>query len=339
MDGVMDRYVRVVIRQHGAPDVLGLEKFTLPEPAPDEVRVKVLAAGVGYSDIMAQRGGYPLAPALPFTPGYDFTGVVEKVGARVQGIEPGQRVAALNPRFGCYAQYVCVPACLLVPFPATLDPAEVCSLVLNYLTAHCILHRKARLQTGQTVLVHSAAGGVGSALVQLCGLAGVNVLGTASAGKHALLRELGAIPIDYKTQDFVTVVRAQFPDGVDAAFDPIGGAHLRRSYKTVRKGGKVVCYGFAGDQYGGLLPMVLGVLQMGYLNLLPDGKRVSLCALPGEVKKHNHWYRQTLAHLIALLEQEKIKPVIGARVPLADASRAHDLIERAAVTGKVILLG
>lgn len=329
--------LRVLIDRYGPPEVMKLAEEPLPEPGPGQVRVKILAAGVGYSDVMAQRGGYSLAPRLPFTPGYDFAGEVDKLGAGVVDMAVGQTVAALQPDFGCYARYLCVPASILVPYPAQLDAAEVVSLVLNYLTAHCILHKKAGVQRGDTALVHSAAGGVGTALIQLGGLAGLKLYGTASRAKADLVRQLGAIPIDYQSEDFVAVLREAVPGGVDAAFDPMGGSNLRRSYRTVKRGGRVVCYGFAGNHFGGLLPMATGVAQMAALNLLPDGKRVLLCATPAECRKDVRWYKDTLALLIGLLAKGAIKPVVGATFALADVSKAHALLESGKATGKVVL--
>lgn len=334
----MNKNKRIVIADHGGVDVLNTVEEAIPEPGPGQVRVKVLAAGVGYADIMAQHGGYPLAPKLPFTPGYDFVGMVDDVGSDAAGVEKGQYVAALNPEFGCYSEYVCVPPELLLPVPEELDPAEVVSLILNYLTAHCILHKKGRLQNGETVLIHAAAGGVGTALLQLGGLLRLRMYGTASAAKHSTVRQYGGIPIDYRNQDFLEYIRNEVPDGVDAAFDPIGGSNLRRSYKAVRKGGRVISYGFAGDSYGGMKQMAFGVLQMALLNGWPDGKRVRLCATPGEVRKDNAWYRETLAKLIGMLAAGNIEPVIGARVPLAEVQRAHQMLEQGKVAGKVVLV-
>lgn len=247
-------------------------------------------------------------------------------------------MAALNPEFGCYSEYVCVPPELLLPVPEKLDPAEVVSLILNYLTAHCILHKKGQLKNGETVLIHAAAGGVGTALLQLGGLLELQMYGTASATKHSTVREYGGIPIDYKNQDFLEYIRNEVPGGVDAAFDPIGGPNLRRSYKAVRKGGRVISYGFAGDSFGGMKQMAFGVLQMAALNCWPDGKRVTLCATPGEVKKDNAWYRETLAELISMLAARQINPVIGARVPLLEVKRAHQMLEQGKVAGKVVLV-
>jgi len=334
----MNKFKRIVIADHGSVDVLDTVEETIPEPRPGEVRVKVLAAGVGYADIMAQHGGYPLAPKTPFTPGYDFVGIVDQVGSDAVGVEKGQYVAALNPEFGCYSEYVCVPPELLVPVPEELDPAEVVSLILNYLTAHCILHKKGRVKNGETVLIHAAAGGVGTALLQLGGLLGLEMYGTASAAKHSTVREYGGIPIDYRNQDFLDYIRTDVPDGVDAAFDPIGGPNLRRSYKAVKRGGRVVSYGFAGDSFGGTKRMASGVLQIAALNYWPDGKRVTLCATPGEVKKNNAWYRETLAELIRMLAARQIDPVIGARVPLVEVKRAHRMLEQGKVAGKVVLV-
>lgn len=334
----MSEYLRIVITGRGGTDVLETIRETLPVPKPGKVRVRVLAAGVGFADVMAQHGGYPLAPRLPFTPGYDFAGIVDKIGAGVTGVEEGQHVAALNPEFGSYSEYVFARPEILVPVPGGLDPAEVVSLILNYLTAHCILHKKARLRGGETVLIHGAAGGVGTALLQLGRRLNLKMYGTASESKHALVRELGGIPIDYRKEDFVEKVLAESPGGVDAAFDAFGGSNLRRSYRAVRKGGCVVSYGFAGGNFGGLGSMIAGVLQVFLLNLWPDGKRVRLCATPSEVKNDNSWYRKTLGELLQLLATGAIRPVVGARVPLLEARRAHQLVERSGVSGKVVLL-
>ena len=250
----------------------------------------------------------------------------------------GQYVAALNPKFGAYAEYCVVPKALLIPFPEELDPAEVVCLILNYLTAHCLLHKKAHIKKGESVLVHSAAGGVGTAMLQLGNDIGLKMYGTASQSKHATVKLLGAIPIDYQKDDFVEFIKQIETNGVDSAFDPIGGDNLNRSYKIVKNGGRIISYGFTGDNYGGILPMIKGVLQMGRLNLIPDRKRVRLCATPREVKSNNQWYRDTLAELIDMLLQKRISPVIGARVQLVDVGQAHKYIEQGSVTGKVVLV-
>ena len=331
------KHRRVVLTGNGSTENLTVVEEAIPEPGPNEVRIRVLAAGVAYSDVMAQHGGYPLAPKVPFTPRYDFAGIVDRVARTAVGIEAGDYVVALNPAFGCYSEYVCVRPELLVAVPEEVDAAAVVSLALNYLTAHCILHRKAHIQRNETVLIHAAAGGVGTALLQLGKLLDLKMYGTASVGKHATVREFGGIPIDYRNQDFLEYIKDQ-TEGVDAAFDPFGGDNLRRSYKALKKGGRLVSYGFAGDHFGGLGRMILGVVQMSSLNIWPDGKRVCLCATPGEAKNDNAWYRATMSELIAMLARGQIKPVIGARVPITEVKRAHELVEQSEVSGKVVLV-
>jgi NADPH:quinone reductase-like Zn-dependent oxidoreductase len=331
-------FQKIQLSAFGAPTVLKVVEATKNPVGPDDVRIKVVAAGVGFADIMAQRGGYPLAPSLPFTPGYDVVGTVEEIGSRVTSLRPGQMVVALNPAFGCYAQYTTFPAALAVPVPVDVDPFEAVCLVLNYLTAHAMLYRMAQISAGQSVLIHSAAGGVGSALVQLGQLTGLKMYGTSSKVKHAMLAESGVTPIDYQTEDFLQRVLHVTGTGVDAAFDATGGAHLLKSYRAVKRGGCVVSYGFSAGKFGGILPMAVGVLQLGLFHLLPDGKRIHLCATPGMVKKDNAWYRATLQELLNLLRDGKLKPVIGARVPLLEAPRAHALVESGQAVGKVLLV-
>jgi NADPH:quinone reductase-like Zn-dependent oxidoreductase len=197
-----------------------------------------------------REGIHPETPPLPFTPGWDLVGVVDQLGNGVCGIEPGQMVAAL-PISGAYAEYVCLPQTELVPVPAGLEPAQAVSLVLNYVTAYQMLHRSAKVRPGQRVLIHGAAGGVGSALLQLGRLAGLELYGTCSSRGASAVSQLGGIPIDYEHQDFVKEMHGLTEEGVDAVFDSIGGSHIWRSRKAVRPGGTVVAYGLTGSLRGG----------------------------------------------------------------------------------------
>src|SRR5215468_3738210 len=194
------RHTRVIVTHYGGPDALQVFEEECPEPKNGEVRVKVLAAGVALPDVMAREGIHPETPRTPFTPGWDLVGVVDRVGANVSGIEAGEIVAAM-PISGAYAEFVCLPASELVPVPSGLDAAEAVSLVLNYVTAYQMLHRSAKVRSGQRVLIHGAAGGVGSALLQLGGLAGLEMYGTCSARRAQAVAELGGLPIDYRSQD------------------------------------------------------------------------------------------------------------------------------------------
>ena len=212
------KHTRIIVTHYGGPDALRVVEEECPEPKDGEVRVKVLAAGVSLPDLMMREGIHPETPRLPFTPGWDLIGVVDRLGAGISGIEPGQIVAAL-PISGAYAEFVCLPQRELVPVPPGLDAAEAVSLVLNYVTAYQMLHHSAQVRPGQRVLIHGAAGGVGSALLQLGRLAGLEMYGTCSSRGTLAVSGLGGIPIDYQHQDFVNEIHRLTGEGVDAVFD------------------------------------------------------------------------------------------------------------------------
>ena len=214
--------MRIIVTHYGGPDALQVVEEECPEPKRGEVRVRVLAAGVALPDIMAREGVHPETPLVPFTPGWDLVGVVDKIGGGISGIEPGQIVAAL-PIHGAYAEFVCLPQRELVPVPFGLDAAEAVRLVLNYITAYQMMHRSAQVRPGQRVLIHGAAGGVGSALLQLGRLAGLEMYGTCSSQRMSAVSDLGGIPIDYRHLDFVKEIQRLTSEGVDVVSDGIGG--------------------------------------------------------------------------------------------------------------------
>jgi NADPH:quinone reductase-like Zn-dependent oxidoreductase len=241
--GHLVRHTRVIVTHYGGPDTLQVIEEERPEPKLGEVRVKVLAAGVSLPDVLAREGIHPETPRVPYTPGWDLVGIVDKIGESVSGLELGQAVAAM-PISGCYAQFVCLPQRKFIPVPGGLDPAEAVAVVLNYITAYQMLYRSAKAKPGQRVLIHGASGGVGTALLQLGRLAGVEMYGTCSAQAAEVVKELGATPIDYRNSDFVQEIRRLADDGVDVVFDGIGGNNLWRSREALREGGRVVVYGF-----------------------------------------------------------------------------------------------
>ena len=236
------KHTRIIVTHYGGPDALQVLEDECPEPKDGEVRVRVLAAGVSLPDLMAREGIHPETPPVPFTPGWDLVGVVDRLGDGVSAIEPGQIVAAM-PIHGAYAEFVCLPQRELVSVPSGLDAAEAVSLILNYITAYQMLHRSAKVKPGQRVLFHGASGGVGTALLQLGRLAGLEMYGTCSLRSAPAVSELGGVPIDYQNQDYVQEIHRLASEGVDAVFDPIGGAHLWHSRQALRKGGRVVGYG------------------------------------------------------------------------------------------------
>ena len=332
------KYKRIVISRYGGPEVLQVVEDDLPEPRSGEVRVKILRAGVAFTDILIREGLFPGTPRKPFSPGFDLVGLVDKLSAGVSSVKQGQVVASLT-KFGSYAEYICLPVTELVPVPSGLDPAEAVSLVLSYVTAYQLLHRAARVKAGERILIHGAGGGVGTALLQLGKLSGLEMYGTASAGKHELVAGLGGIPIDYKKEDFVERIRSLTGDGVDVVLDPIGGLHWWRSYKTLRKGGRLVPYGASSIFTEGKLKVGLGFLTLLLMKLIPDGKKALwLFGVTGWPYSSPELCREDLRMLLTLLEQRKIKPVIAERVPLVEAARAHDLLKRAAVGGKIVLI-
>jgi len=343
------RHRRIIVTRYGGPDALREVEEECPEPKDGEARVKVQAAGVSLPDLLAREGVHPETPPLPFTPGWDFVGAVERLGNGISGIEPGQTVAAL-PISGAYAEFVCLPQRELVPVPAGLDPAEAVSLVLNYVTAYQMLHRSAEVRPGQRVLIHGAAGGVGSALLQLGRLAGLEMYGTCSSRGASAVTDLGGIPIDYQRQDFVEEIRRLTGDGVDVVFDGIGGAHIWRSRKALRPGGTVVAYGLTSSLRGGRLASgrsgrrnrfhgipIFGLYIAGGW-LLPGRKRVVPYSIQWLKRLKPASFRQDLIVLFDLLRQKKIKPLIARRFPLAEAMQAHELLGKGGVTGKIVLV-
>jgi NADPH2:quinone reductase len=337
------KHRRVVVPRHGGPEVLQIMEEDLPEPRLGEVRVKVLAAGVSAYDLMVRRSGLlPKVPRVPYTPGEDIVGIADKLGEGVTAFKSGQLLGGVTfaLRGGGYAEYVCLPASDLVPVPSGVDPAEAVCLIVHYLTAHGALHRTASMQSGERVLVHGAAGGVGTALLELGKLAGLEMYGTASRHNHKLVSALGATPIDCRAEDFVEGIRSLSGDGVDAVFDPVGGARqLWRSYRTLRRGGRLVWFGVAATTREGMWVIPRSLLMRSLLTLVPDGKHAPLMQdLTKLARTHNDWYSETLTAFFDSLAAGRIKPVVAERIPLVEAARAHELLERGGHAGKVVLV-
>ena len=343
------KYTRIIVTHYGGPDALQVLEEECPEPKDGEVRVRVLAAGVSLPDVMAREGVHPETPRVPFTPGWDLVGVVDRLGDGVAGVEPGQTVAAL-PIHGAYAEFVCLPQREVVPVPSGLDAAEAVSLVLNYITAHQMLHRTAQVRPGMRVLIHGAAGGVGTALLQLGRIAGLEMYGTCSSRGAPAVTDLGGIPIDYREQDFVKEIHRLTGDGVDVVLDPIGGAHLWRSRKALRPGGRVVGYGLISSIRGAGLASgrpgrrqrfrgtaTFGLYVVGGW-LLPGRKRVVPYSIQTLKRLKPDWFRQDLIALFDLLREKSIKPLIAQRFPLAEARQAQELLAKGGVIGKIVLV-
>lgn len=334
---------RVVVNRYGGPEVLELIEQDCPAPRAGEVRVRVLAAGVSYADLLIRAGAYMGGPRPPFTPGYELVGTVDEVGEGCSSLRIGDHVAALTVSGG-YAELLCVPETALIPVPADTDPAKTVSLVLNYVTAHQLLHRIARAAPGGSVLVHGAAGGVGTAVLELARRADLRVYGTASTSKGDLVERLGGIPIDHTKEDFLASVRRLTGDGVDVALDGIGGALSLRSYRALRPGGRLVIFGHASTMAEGRRSMRGWLSWYAATGLVGAAGLVSRrrSVLPYRIAKlrdrHPHWFREDLIEMAELLRRGEIDPIVADRLPLREARRAHELLGGAAVQGKLVLI-
>jgi len=338
----------MVVSKFGGPENLRLIEDEIPEPRGYEVRVKILTAGVSLADILMREGIHPesLFKRTPFSPGWDIVGTVDKLGEKLSTTSTwqiGDVVAAL-PIVGGYAQYQCVPSNQIVSVPSGVDYAEAVGIVLNYTTAYQMLHRCAHIKSGESILVHNAAGGVGTALLQLGNLVGLEMYGTTSPRKEKVVLALGAKPIDYKSVDFVQEIFRLTNNGVDAVFDGVGTKSLLRSYKTLRAGGRLVGYGFGSTLKDGrrrghqIVSNFINWINVLALNLIRDRRKIIPYSIQTLKRRKPEWFLEDLEILLNLLKQEKIKPIIAERMPLNDAARAHELLGTGSVTGKIVLI-
>ncbi len=334
-------YHRIVVPRRGPPEVMQWVEDDLPAPAAGEARVKVEAAGVSGYDVMLRGHWFPGFTKTPYTPGEDIVGVVDAVGAGVTAIAPGQRVAGWTfGDAGGYAEYVCRPADQLVPVPAKLDPAIAAALVTNYLTAFIALHKTAQVAPGERALVQGAAGGVGSALLQLGKLAGLGTFGTGTGASLEFIAANGAAPIDYRREDIVGRIRELTGDGVDVVIDLVGGPRqLWRSYRCLRRGGRLLMLGMAGVARSGVGIIPPSLMVVGALAMWPDGRRTPMSpSMSSYPVRHLDWYREMLSELLAMIADGRLAPAVTAQVPLREAARAHSLLERGGQTGKIVLI-
>jgi NADPH:quinone reductase len=349
---------RVVVDHYGGPEVLKIVEEEDPRPAPGEVRVKVLAAGVSFTDAQLRAGTYiPGAPKPPFTPGYELVGVVEELGPGCSRLGEGDRIGALTV-WGADADRVCLPEATAVEVPEDLDPAEVLSLLFPYMTAYQVIHRTAMAKPGESVLVHGAAGRVGIAELELGALAGLRLYGTCSAQDREAVERLGAVAIDYRAEDFLARVRELTGgEGVDVVLDSLGGPISLRSFRALRRGGRLVVFGRYATLSDGhkdwravveWYPSIVAVWISGKLSPRRRALKYQIQKFrdhaqwrPGAVggePRYPEWFREDFQALIQLLRERKIHPVVAERLPLSDARRAHELLESTAAKGKLVLV-
>ena len=324
------------------PEGLLLKTRVLNNPAAGQVVVKMEASGIAFAEQSMRRGRYYEQPKFPFVPGYDLVGTVVETGPAVDPALLGKRVAAMT-KTGGWASYVLLSAGDLLPVPDEIDPLEAETLIVNGITAWQMLHLKAKIKRGQTILVHGANGGVGTILTQLALNVGVRVIGTASPRHHEALRTQGVQPIDYNDNDLAGSVLKLAPGGVDAVFDHLGGPSFARSFGLLAKGGVLVCYAIASalNETGNiLLPFLKVLVQLACWNIMPNGRKAFF---------YNIWdgkgseafqdqLKESFAQLTTLLANGVLKPQIAARFPLTDIIAAMKLAESKTAYGKVVIV-
>lgn len=347
MSGVLTTgYRRIVAREYGEPDVLEIEHVDrLPEPGPGEARVCVEAAGVGYTDTILRRGRYALYKGgLPLTPGYDMVGVVDALGQGTQGIAVGDRVADM-PVHGGYSQYLIRPAHDLVPVPVGVDPIAAVDVPLMGVTAWQMLTRCVSLEAGAAILVVGASGAVGRMLVLLARHLGLRVVGTCSAGKRAIVADLGAIAIDHRRDDLHDAIReASGGAGVAAAFDAVGGVSWATSWSVLARGGTLVGYGMQ-DFLDSCAPSSKAVASLKrFHEAWPaegaadgTGRRTLFYDINGRRQALPDDYRGDAQHLLALIVAGALTPPPAEVLPLDAAQAAHRRVAAGGLRHRLVL--
>ncbi len=334
----------VWIPKYGKPDVLEVREAADPTPGRGQVRIRVRASGINFAEIMARQGLYQDAPPPPMVVGYEVAGVIDALGPEVDGREEGQRVLAMT-QFGGYADTVCVDAPQSYVLPQSMSFEEGAALPVNYLTAYHMLFNVFRLRPGDHVLIHQAAGGVGTAASQLCrSVGGVTTYGTASKAKHDYVRGHGCDhPIDYHSVDYADEVR-RLTDGrgVHVVLDALGGDDWKKGYSLLRPGGLLMPFGWANMAKFGKRRMTHVVGQLTKMpwwtpmKLMHENKGVAGVNM-GHLWDERELTNEAFTALLRMYEEGQIKPHVDRAFPMEQASQAHAYIEAGQNVGKVLL--
>lgn len=330
--------VRMIFHAHGAPDVLQIETLDAPVPGPGQVRVRVEASSVQFTDTLIRHGMYPDVRSLPVVPGYDYVGRVDAVGPGVTGVKIGDRVTDLSVTTG-NARYVVTTPDRLVAVPETVDAAEATTLVLSWVTAYQALHRAASLPAGGKVFVPGGMGAVGQAVIQLARAVDAQVWTTARPAHHDALRAMGAIPLDYADPTWSEQVLAQ-SGGVDVVVDGVGADDFRTSRATLKPGGRLVGIGLS-DPVRRKVPSYRVIWTLVRLmvvdNLRHPKRRAVFYNIASFRKKAPEAFREDAAALMAMLADGRIHPVVAQRIGFTEVAATHRLLETGGTTGKVVL--
>ena len=331
---------QLLVPRIGPPEVLRVITAPDPEPRPGEVRIRVHAAGLNFSDLLARQGLYPDAPKPPCVVGYEVAGVIDAGGDGETAFRVGDRVLAMT-QFGGHSSAVVVPQALLFPLPDGWSFAEGAAFPVVYLTAYHMLVRVAAAQRGESVVVHAAAGGVGLAVAEMGRVLGLRVIGLASAAKHGVLRDYGVEPIDGRDPQWDRAVRALAPRGVDIVLDA-SGENLRRGYELLAPVGRLIIYGVSGVSTGTrrnivrVLARVLRLPRFGPLSLM--NKNVSVAGVNiGHLWHHAELLRPQMEALLVLARAGKVRPRVDREFAVEEAAAAHHYIHARRNIGKVVL--
>lgn len=321
----------VQFKKTGSWDELKYNEVETPMPGPSQVRVKTAAISVNFADIMLRKGIYLEKPPFPATPGLECSGTIDAVGENIKGLKAGQRVIVFGPK--CYAEYVLAESAQVVPVPDGIDLDDAAALTVNYLTAYHMLHSMAGIQKRQTVLVYAAAGGVGTAVIQLAKPGGFTVIGLTSTNeKSDFAKDQGAdYVINYRREDVTARVKEITQGiGVELILNSVAGNTFSRDFEVLAPLGQIIWFGFAA-----------GAPEKTLTDLLQSGFRKSVgirtFVIYSIAQMHPGKMRQSYEVLFKYLKEGIVKPHIYERIPLEDASRAHRMLESGAVTGKLIL--
>ncbi|MBK8014708.1 MAG: zinc-binding dehydrogenase [Deltaproteobacteria bacterium] len=335
--------LRVTIPRSGPPSVMVLREHPDPEPGAGEVRIRVEAAGVCFADLMIRMGLYPEAPPFPVVPGYEVAGVIDAVGEGVDASRVGAPVVALT-LFGGYSTHVVVPDAHALTRPARLDAVTAAAMPVNGLTAWMLTQQLFRVRAGDRVLVPSAGGGVGLAVLDLVRWKEGTAMGVASLAKHAFLLERGfAHVVDRNARDWKQVVEAAGP--FDLVLDSVGGRSVSHSFDLVAGGGMLICYGYqsvAASSKRKLWPALKAMVELPWLRFNPlalaDTNRavagVNMLKLATDAVRVRAW----MTELLALWESGIFRPYVHATVPFSRAEEAHGLLHDRKNVGKVVLV-
>jgi synaptic vesicle membrane protein VAT-1 len=338
----------LVVGRYGPPEVFELREMPDPQPKAGEVLIRVKSAGVNFADLLQRMGLYPKTPKPPFVPGLEIAGVVEKIAgggnpAEGQPLKAGDAVTALT-NFNAYAEWAAVPAQQVYRLPAGMKFDEAAAIPVNYLTAYHSMFTMGNLQPGDRILIHGAAGGVGTAAVQLARARGLLVFGTAGRTKQEYLRKSGVDhAIDYEKSDFVQVVRKYAPDGIEMVMDPIGGKSFSRSCECLGPTGRLVVFGSSArvgpDGKQSWVRSLRARVETPWFNPLKlMGRNIAVIGVHlGRLHSRGALLRSELEEIFSMYSAGTIKPVIGKKFPLAEGAAAHQYIHDRRNIGKVIL--